>query len=885
MAEDLDVLTRSPLRSVWSLPDRVAIDEAGGPQVVRVSPTRLLANLRDIGIPGTETDTALTVLRRRRDIHFDFDGPFVEFAAAADLEVAVGTLAERGVATTPPALHIIVRRAAAGWWDVAVPRAQASVVLAAHALRHAAKVTGSYDSTAVHAQLTDSEWAALLTYLANPGTDQLPVEVEVDERAGLGAPAPPVTFAREGPWRITADLAGHPLLPRIADIAGEWVQRGRHRTPRAPISPAGLLSTHADNIGEVLAALRAASIEVSPHPPPPTTSLTPRRAPGWTRPTAAGRLHTYQKRAATFAARHNLNALICDQMGLGKTAEAVAAAEASGVSHTLIVAPASARMVWDAEIAAWGSGGRVHHVTDTLTPAIPDDARWVVVTWDQMIVRAQKLSLPPHPDRARSAEIVWRSEEVDEATIAERLARPESIPAKVTVSRPLAPETISALPETLRVGAERINTRLASPLTAELLRWGPDLVVADECHRALHRDTKRSQALDALASAAWPTGERHLLLLSGTPARNSASEPEALLRLLDPGIARPDRKLSKAEIGAYLAAVMIRRVAEDVFDELPEVVRQRWPLPPTDFSAEQARRYAHYAETRDAEHTLWSKAYDSSRAKTEAGRRAEADQETLGLHSAARRLLGVAKAHEPALTDLICEAVAEHGGGGVVVFAHHLEAISTLVSTLVARKLRVGTIAGATSAHERARLAKAFAGGSYDVLVCGISVAEAYSLPSARVGIFVELDPVPTAMQQAERRLIRPAAERHPVHMIYVVSLVDDSMDPETLRTADAKLADIAGVVPRAGDLAATPDVPPPPPPPLPNAPWGLRPDGRPRKRPAGPGRPPLAPEERAARRRESARRWREAHRGIYADYSREYRQRRRAEAGGDSPL
>jgi len=671
------------------------------------------------------------------------------------------------------------------------------------------------------------------------------------------------------------------LLPRIADIAGEWVQRGRHRTPRAPISPAGLLSTHVDNIVEVLAALRAACIEVSPLPPPPTTSLTPRRAPGWTRPTAAGlRLHPYQKRAATFAAQHDMNALICDQMGLGKTAEAVAAAEASGVSRALIVAPASARMVWDAEIAAWGSGGGVHHVTDTLTPAIPDGTRWVVVTWDQMIVRAQKLSLPPHPDRARSAEIVWRSEEVDEATIAERLARPESIPPKVTVSRPLAPETISALPETLRSAAERINTRLASPLTAELVRWGPDLVVADECHRALHRRTKRSQALDALASAAWPTGRRHLLLLSGTPARNSASEPEALLRLLDPGIARPDRRLSKSEIGAYLAAVMIRRVAEDVFDELPEVVRQRWPLAPTNISDEQAERYAQYAETRDTEHTLWAKAYDSSKAKTEAGRRAEADQAALGVHSIARRLLGVAKAHEPALADLICEAAEEHGGGGVVVFAHHLEAISILVSTLVARKLTVGTITGATSAAERARLAKAFAGGSYDVLVCGISVAEAYSLPSARVGIFVEPDPVPAAMQQAERRLIRPAAERHPVHMIYVVSLVDDSMDPETLATADAKLADIAGVVPRAGDLAVTPDVPPPPP----NAPWGLRPDGRPRKRPAGPGRPPLAPEERAARRRESARLWREAHRGVYADYSREYRQRRKAEASPSDP-
>ena len=57
-------------------------------------------------------------------------------------------------------------------------------------------------------------------------------------------------------------------------------------------------------------------------------------------------------------------------------------------------------------------------------------------------------------------------------------------------------------------------------------------------------------------------------------------------------------------------------------------------------------------------------------------------------------------------------------------------------------------------------------------------------------------------------------------------------------------------------------------------APFGLRPDGEPRKRRPGPGRPPLPPEERAARRAASSRRWREAHRDAYAAWSREYRRR-----------
>jgi len=55
-------------------------------------------------------------------------------------------------------------------------------------------------------------------------------------------------------------------------------------------------------------------------------------------------------------------------------------------------------------------------------------------------------------------------------------------------------------------------------------------------------------------------------------------------------------------------------------------------------------------------------------------------------------------------------------------------------------------------------------------------------------------------------------------------------------------------------------------------APFGFRRNGEPRKRRPGPGRPPLPPEERAARRAASSRRWREAHRDAYAAYMRAYR-------------
>ena len=63
-------------------------------------------------------------------------------------------------------------------------------------------------------------------------------------------------------------------------------------------------------------------------------------------------LRGYQARGAAFLAAHR-RALLGDSMGLGKTAQAVAAADLVGAETALVGCPASVRPHWVREFAAW----------------------------------------------------------------------------------------------------------------------------------------------------------------------------------------------------------------------------------------------------------------------------------------------------------------------------------------------------------------------------------------------------------------------------------------------------------------------------------------------------------------------------------------------------
>ena len=242
----------------------------------------------------------------------------------------------------------------------------------------------------------------------------------------------------------------------------------------------------------------------------------------------------------------------------------------------------------------------------------------------------------------------------------------------------------------------------------------------------------------------------------------------------------------------------------------------------------------------------------------------------MGTRSRARHCLGLAKAKEPALTELVADVVDERGCA--VVYAHHTDVLKELRSRLQDLGLSVGTLTGQTAPGERASIVKRFNDAELDVFLGSATVMETISLPRASVAVFVEGDYVPGTVQQAEARLVRPAiGPRRPVLLLHVLAnLTERNLDDEIYSTLDTKLANIGEVDPSVGSLEETaPDTGP--------ARFGRKANGTPRRRKAGPGRPPLPPEERQARRRLSKEKWRTRNRALHAEYTREWRERRQS--------
>lgn len=114
-----------------------------------------------------------------------------------------------------------------------------------------------------------------------------------------------------------------------------------------------------------------------------------KKVPGWGAPTKAGlKLRKFQRDGVMFVLSHAGRAMIADEMGTGKTAQAIATAQMLDAKRVLVVAPAAVRYVWREEIPRWATGTIqvLEHSTDTPSP----DARWVVTSYGLISDRTGK---------------------------------------------------------------------------------------------------------------------------------------------------------------------------------------------------------------------------------------------------------------------------------------------------------------------------------------------------------------------------------------------------------------------------------------------------------------------------------------------------------------
>lgn len=115
----------------------------------------------------------------------------------------------------------------------------------------------------------------------------------------------------------------------------------------------------------------------------------------------------------------------------------------------------------------------------------------------------------------------------------------------------------------------------------------PDMVIVDEAHMIKNPETKRSQALAALITAA-----EYALLMTGTPLENKVSEFSNLVRYVQPElITDAMATMAAADFRRHIAPAYLRRNQSEVLDELPEKLDQ------IDWIELTGIEQRHYAET------------------------------------------------------------------------------------------------------------------------------------------------------------------------------------------------------------------------------------------------------------------------------------------------
>lgn len=454
---------------------------------------------------------------------------------------------------------------------------------------------------------------------------------------------------------------------------------------------------------------------------------------GWESPAPNGYLlHAYQKEGARFAASRSMRALIGDEMGIGKTVQAIAAAEATKATRVLVICPANARYVWDKEIGGWGGSGAVQHVTSQLD-AVDMAARWHIVTYDLIATRTETWRLEDEYEKQAFRDVY--PEILEEF---EKENPGAEYPLKLAISVPL--NKIPAFSSKRQAAWGKIMRRLRGELLQALLAAGPMLVILDEAHRVKNRVAKRTKAIQQLVI------ENKLLMLTGTPLRNNQHEAAALLSLLDAEAAKTlsnEKNYDIQDIKEYLSYFMIRRTKKEVLPDLPAKTRQTIPIDDLD-----PDHMENYVEALNVARTSHANALKDGKSE------AEARQIAQGGIEKARTALALAKVHGGGVVDLVLDVI-ENKDCCVVFCAHH-QVSDDLKSLLTKQRLRAAIIDGRTQQKDRAKIVEAFQSGQLDVVIGGINAAgEAITLTRADTTIFVELDWVPAALLQAEDRIHR----------------------------------------------------------------------------------------------------------------------------------
>lgn len=455
------------------------------------------------------------------------------------------------------------------------------------------------------------------------------------------------------------------------------------------------------------------------------------------------KLMPFQRAGIAFAARAK-RVYIADQMGLGKTIQALGFLEAVKAYPAVIVMPASLKATWEEKCREWLPQRKVQ-VIESGKDEIDPTAEIILVNYDLLKTEAfdPKTGLAVD-DKARPTEDV------------------PDVKGDVDVGEDDDPE-----PKKRKKRRRNYPRRLVS-VAARIKKFALAALVCDEAHYAKNRTADRTRAVRGLAA-----GVEHVAFLSGTPVKSRPEEMIAQIEILGyldtefggrfgfgfryckPTLGRGGWMLTGSENEDELrermrSTFMIRRMKHEVFKELPAVMHSRVSL--------DIANKAEY-DRADADFMRWL----TETAGDEAAKKAK-KAEAIARIGKLTQL--AAKGKLERIIEWVRRFVEE--GEKLVLFAHHKEIQESIV------KAFPGAVAirGGASANETKEAVDAFqTKKEVTLIVCSILAGSVgHTLTAASQIAFCELAWTPAEMDQAVGRIDRYGQTARKLNVYYLLA-------------------------------------------------------------------------------------------------------------------
>lgn len=540
------------------------------------------------------------------------------------------------------------------------------------------------------------------------------------------------------------------------------------------------------------------------------------------RPKLKREARDYQKIGAAYAHFSKMRFLLADDMGVGKTGQAILALLANPAEYTpaLVVAPASVCSNWPNEIRLWTNDLQGEVLENVTSPIIPKVGKVYVVSWAELA----KVAEWGDPILKRFKTVI-----LDEVHYAKNINTARGAAALGVAERAPYLIGISGTPMENRVSELFPILHMISPGSF------PDLQDFKERYASKGKrkvggitfTDDRGERLDPKAA------EQAALRAEYQAERLREWEEAVALARAEKKVPPPkpkdiggDSYASAAmlqELKESLRCFMIRRLKADVLTELPPKVR-RWEwltLPPnlaaiyTQIEAEckqyiadswrlgalrtGVRMFRREMEQREKDlqegHSLPDAVREQVIQETFISM-LQADREpdisvALEVVGYLRRAVGVLKA--PVVGEAIVEMfTANPNVGPVLCFVAHKAPLKKIKEILEGAGLRVAVVDGGVPTKVRSARIEGTQQGKYDVLLGTSAVAEGVNLPQASTVVFGERFWVPSKETQMEDRAHRMGQLRT-VDVAFMMA--KNTFDEHIYQLVDRKREEISEVI------------------------------------------------------------------------------------------